>query len=308
MPHNHKQLVAALNRRQQSGGNAAVSIVVDWIPSPMELALANTLELMKLAQSSPHGGAYDLVLVLVPIVWDLMQLNFKDANRVVVARRKLLDPSQWTVSKAYWEAWRSFPASAATRFAAVTQPIQRIKCDIYGTNITRPRFGWQLWSNETYATLGPRAARLCGDCCVRAAVAKRNRLLERPSDWWFVDWNALVDQQSRPIDLTFNWHFMCQLAARPVRGDPSALSVRAWRGGGGYSEKLLFFEKTTAVQVTTRWNGECSDAGNTLLWDHLARADDAFLERPADRASDQHSRTSGGMTDSVRDVVIGRSV
>ena len=195
-----------------------------------------------------------------------------------------------------WRGSETGPREGEYHAAALTMPLEHINCNRgpemhYGINkdfmtqfnisraldhMAAPYYGCPVWS-ET-------AGRTLYGCCYAWAAQMRNQLLGMPARWIRVDFAALTNE-SRPTNIVHdNWHYQCgayidppvNLAGR--RTSYSKLCVHnrlLWLGdkqtmGVCHNQTVrAWLETATQVNLLPRENGDCGEAGNTQLWQHM---------------------------------------
>ena len=91
-----------------------------------------------------------------------------------------------------------------------------------------------------------------------------------PQDWQIIDF-ANLTREHQPIGVQGdNWHYHCILDRRGITNCAHRPLVRMGVISDCNMNFYRYLDKSSTVSWAARSNGDCGEAGNTLLWTHLA--------------------------------------
>lgn len=245
-------------------------IDVYWVPLPLWNAVTPALQAIStINKGRAIEGRRPLTdyFVMVPNLWQIDNRETQELPR----RDFRHQPSY------FWRQWaaHSLENSATSRYFALTTPSDNVGCK--DENAILRTLGF----NRTDAAHETEIQALCGAtlrCCRTNLVRYRNALIGLPAGWTVVDFAALtkaeVDRGNNLHPLQRNWHYQCIANQGHAANEPSVnVCAHALRGSKVCGHTLArWLNSTVALSWQPRETGDCSEEGNTLLWQHVARA------------------------------------
>lgn len=254
-----------------------------WVPMPLwssaKLAIRSITSM-----EAASGQRFSTFLIMVPSLWQLDRPEPTLPNGV------------FDVPSYFWRLWDAYAElrRETARYAAVTQPIQALGC-------SNQHEGWQTHNymlarlhNVTAASplcqtpphAFPHATNTHPQCCRLGAIAAINRLAALPKGWLKVDFDGLVADaiaargvKAVPTMQKGNWHYECYLSGELSSfGHAGKHVAQAYRSSckgvqGPHDRCLNFYKSYFATQRDVTYDpidtGDCTEVGNTMLWEHL---------------------------------------
>jgi hypothetical protein len=237
-------------------------IEVVWFPHPTWLSVKDSLRLAA-ASEFTAGRPFTMILNLVPSAWHLEGL----------VESGVMWSDFFQVPSYYWDTWSSWQHQSAehrrARYASLTMPTDLLSCDTIESSAESDRSlikHLKLNQGELRQRCGPRP------CCRLALTVERNRFQGLPPSWQRVDFDAIVRGARHEVPhLPKNWHYECILLKDRVSICAHRPMVRMGLVESCIRVDREMFATRMKVGWTARENGDCGEAGNTLLWAHLAR-------------------------------------